>query len=399
MKRAIFFLLYFSEGAPIGFIWWALPAILSKQGFEISAIATLSALVTLPWTLKFLMAPFVDLASMHLIGLKKQLFVYQVLMGLFLFGLPEAITTKNTELLILLLCSHGFFAALQDICIDALAIRNIPEDETGKINGIMQAGMLVGRSLFGGAGVFIAYQFGIDMLVYFLISSVWVSLIALQKTKFENQNAKAVSVKDYAIDFWGLLNKKRFWLLILVTYFSGFSYNSISTIASALLSEFNATAIEHGVTYSLLLPIFMTLGALTGGFLSDRGSAVKTLQKSLILTVASSLMVGWFFDHFPGIYLLIFSYVVFYFCLGGTTACLYGFLMKNTSKEFAALEYSVFMAFVNLNDSSSSYLIGQISESSNYFTATIVVSAICLASYFILNLFKADRLSRVKEAN
>ena len=32
---ALFTLLYFSEGAPIGFIWWALPSMLRTRGLEI----------------------------------------------------------------------------------------------------------------------------------------------------------------------------------------------------------------------------------------------------------------------------------------------------------------------------------------------------------------------------
>lgn len=388
MNRIIYFLLYFSEGAPIGFIWWALPALLSKQGFSVTSIATISAVATIPWTLKFIMAPFIDLMSMHWIRLKGQLMIYQLIMGISMFFVPKAIAAKDANFLILILCIHGFFAALQDICIDALAIRNIPEDETGKINGIMQAGMLVGRSLFGGAGVFIAAHFGIDILTYFLVSSIWISLIALQKTKFEKSVVAAVPVKKYLKDFGGLLTKPIFWLLIAITYFSGFSYNGVSTIASAVLSEFNASATLHGIVYSILLPASMTAGALLAGYLSDQKSAVKTLQGSLILSVISSLLIGWMFDHFPGMQVLIAAYVLFYFFIGATTASLYGFLMKNTSKEFAALEYSIFMAVVNLNDSSSSYLIGQFSEAYNYFIGTALIGAICTIGFILLFFYK-----------
>jgi MFS transporter, PAT family, beta-lactamase induction signal transducer AmpG len=67
VKRSIYFFLYFSEGAPIGFIWWALPALLEKAGFSITEIATLSAVATLPWTLKFILAPMVDILSIKLL--------------------------------------------------------------------------------------------------------------------------------------------------------------------------------------------------------------------------------------------------------------------------------------------------------------------------------------------
>lgn len=392
MKRLIFFLLYFSEGAPIGFIWWALPALLSDNGFSVTEIATISAVATLPWTLKFVMAPFIDLISMHFLSLKKQLLIYQLTMGVGIFFVPQAIASQSSQLLIAVICFHGFFAALQDICIDALAIRSIPEGETGKINGIMQAGMLVGRSIFGGAGVYIAHAFGIDVLVYFLISCIWMSLIGLQRTDFSKATIKSVSVKKYTEDFLGLVKGRGFWLLVGVTYFSGFSYNGISTISSAMLSQFNATPVMHALTYSLLLPIFMALGALLGGYWADKKSAAVTLQINLFFSVLASIAVGLLYDNFIGLNILILSYVIFYFFIGSTTASLYAFLMKNTSKKFAALEFSVFMAVVNLCDSSTSYLVGQLIEKNSYTFSTVTIGGICLMSF--LFLFMHNRRGR-----
>jgi MFS family permease len=59
----LFAALYFSEGAPIGFIWWALPAQLRLQHVPIEQITLLTSTLVLPWTLKFLWAPLVDLLS------------------------------------------------------------------------------------------------------------------------------------------------------------------------------------------------------------------------------------------------------------------------------------------------------------------------------------------------
>ena len=44
--------LYLSEGAPIGFLWFA--------GVSVGSITALTSLLVLPWTLKFLWAPLVD---------------------------------------------------------------------------------------------------------------------------------------------------------------------------------------------------------------------------------------------------------------------------------------------------------------------------------------------------
>lgn len=392
MNRIVFFLLYFSEGAPIGFIWWAMPALLETRGFSVTDIATISAIAAVPWSFKFVFAPFVDLISMHLLRIKHQLLIYQVLMGVAIWFLPQAINSQSVQTILLALCFHGVFAALQDICIDALAIRSVPKEEVGKINGIMQAGMLVGRSVFGGAGVYIAHALGLNALVYFLIGAVWISLFVLQRTDFSKAEVKSVSVWQYILDFWRLLKGPGFWLLIFITYFAGFSYNGMSTITSAMLSKFGATPLEHTLTYSLLLPIAMTLGALIGGYLSDAKAGARVLQINLAFSVVTSMAVGYLFDHFPGLFVLIPSYVVFYFFIGATTASLYGFLMKHTSREFAALEFSIFMAVVNMCDSSTSYLTGQLVEKHSYFVSSAMIGLICSATLVFLAVFQRRKI-------
>jgi len=47
-RIALFTLLYLSEGAPIGFIWWALPTLLRTAGVSVPKITELTAMLVLP---------------------------------------------------------------------------------------------------------------------------------------------------------------------------------------------------------------------------------------------------------------------------------------------------------------------------------------------------------------
>jgi MFS family permease len=393
MKKITFFSLYFSEGAPIGFIWWALPAILTKQGMNVTQTASISAIATLPWTFKFILAPLVDLITMNLLSLKKQLLFYQLLMGAALYFLIPAIKSSMPSTIIGVLLCHGLFAALQDICIDALAIRNIPTKLIGKMNGIMQTGMLLGRSIFGGAGVYLTYQFGLSIMIYFLISSVWISLIILQKTKFPNHEVFKVSARKYLHDFFYLIKNKKFWYLIGIAYFAGYSYNGISTVSSAVLSNYGATPLIHGLTYSLFLPISMAIGALFGGQISDKYSSRLILERSLLLSIITSIVVGLVIDYSTSLNILILSYIIFYLFIGSSTSTLYGFLMKNTSKEFAALEFSIFMGIVNFCDSSTSFLTGQLLTIMDYSFSTSIIGIICLISIILIRIHEKTQQS------
>jgi hypothetical protein len=98
--------------------------------------------------------------------------------------------------------------------------------------------------------------------------------------------------------------------------------------------------------------------------------------------------VGLSIDALINNYILIGTYAIFYFFIGSTTASLYGFLMKNSSKEFAALEFSIFMALVNLCDSSSSYMTGQLLLKFNYLATSAIIGSICIFSLIFITKFE-----------
>ena len=59
-RRVLFACLYVSEGAPIGFLWEALPTRLAIAGVPDRRIGELASLLVLPWVFKFAWAPLVD---------------------------------------------------------------------------------------------------------------------------------------------------------------------------------------------------------------------------------------------------------------------------------------------------------------------------------------------------
>jgi hypothetical protein len=149
-RRLFFLLLYLSEGAPIGYLWWALPTRLRNEGVAIDEVTALTAMLTVPWSIKFLWAPLVDVFSSGRLGPRSWILASQILMGLSL--LPLLVLDPATQLswLTASLLAHSIFASTQDVAIDALAVRSVPAGERGGITGWMQVGMLAGRSLFGG---------------------------------------------------------------------------------------------------------------------------------------------------------------------------------------------------------------------------------------------------------
>ncbi len=164
-RIAVFTLLYLSEGAPIGFIWWALPTMLRTAGVAVPKITALTAMLVLPWVFKFLWAPLVDAMRTPRWGFRAWIISAQLAMGATLLPLIWLDPTGHFQLWGVLLLLHAFSAATQDVAIDAMAINLVPEHQRGTLNGCMQAGMLVGRSLFGGGALLVAAAGGIAWVI------------------------------------------------------------------------------------------------------------------------------------------------------------------------------------------------------------------------------------------
>lgn len=175
-RRLLFAALYFSEGAPIGFLWWALPTRLRLAGVPIEDITLLTSLLTIPWTFKFVWAPLVDACRSRRWTRRSWVIATQIAMGASLVPLAGLDLAAAFDAVLWLLLAHAFAAATQDVAIDALAVATVPPSERGDVNGWMQAGMLAGRSLLGGGALVVAATVGDTALIAVLAATIWVSL-------------------------------------------------------------------------------------------------------------------------------------------------------------------------------------------------------------------------------
>jgi PAT family beta-lactamase induction signal transducer AmpG len=175
-RTSLFTALYFSEGAPIGLIWWALPTLLRTENIGVGQITGLTAMLVLPWSLKFLWAPLVDTMRTPRWGFRAWIVTAQIAMGLTLIPLVWLDPATEFAWWRLLLLAHAIAAATQDVAIDALAINVVPQRERGMLNGCMQAGMLIGRSAFGAGALLVAASAGREWILVALIVCIWSSL-------------------------------------------------------------------------------------------------------------------------------------------------------------------------------------------------------------------------------
>ena len=150
--------LYFAQGLPFGFFVQAVPILLRRQGYSLTAIGS-TALLTLPWALKFVWAPLVDRYYSKRIGRRRTwILSMQLAATLVLGAIALAPGSEDLNLLMAAMAVLNLIAATQDIATDGLAVELLPPDERGVANGLQVAGYRVGMIVGGGVlfGVYVS---------------------------------------------------------------------------------------------------------------------------------------------------------------------------------------------------------------------------------------------------
>ena len=124
---SLLFLLYFLQGLPYGFQVKFLPLLLRARNLSLSRVG-LTRLLSVPWVLKFLIAPLVDRSGLLHLWISSSL---AGMAALFCFSAVAGINDAST----LLCCVFGLnvLSAAQDVAVDALAMQRLKSCDLGEL--------------------------------------------------------------------------------------------------------------------------------------------------------------------------------------------------------------------------------------------------------------------------
>ncbi|MCB9056432.1 MAG: MFS transporter [Chitinophagales bacterium] len=385
-RAFLVFSLYLSEGAPIGFIWWALPTILRGMDIDIEKITSITALLVLPWIFKFIWAPLVDGLRSKRFGFKAWILVAQTIMGLSLLPLLYFSPVTHLNYWIICLIIHSLAAATQDVAIDAMVINTVATNERGMLNGYMQAGMLTGRSVFGGGALMMVPAIGLQNMLLLLIGSIVITMLLLTWViEPPTTSEKGPALKDVFKDLASGFKEKNTWRVILFALTSAAAFEVTGGLAGPFLTDIGVSEKDVGFLFFIPVVVSMLLGGLAGGWLSDHRRRKRSVSFFLvgfvlfvIITAVMKLM---------GIEAAIPYYVslaAMYFFVGMFTSSSYALFMDQTNPKIGATQFSTYMAATNGCESWTVWAAGRITGAGGYAIAFLAMSLISLLSLFIL---------------
>ena len=404
-KRTYLCSLYFLQAIPQGLIYFSIQDWLTGNGFTIKDIALITAIASIPWSLKFIIAPFVDYYSESNMGKRRSWIILSILsMSLTIF--IAAILSKNG--IDLLLLGITFFSTLLatsilDVSTDGLAIDILNDNERGIVNGLMWAFRTFGLSLSGISSAYIMANYGLTNAILFigffiLLAGLLLSFFRERKTDRylslgTNINTKELSpfkFKDIIILIIKTIKQKHIFLLILFcltsNLASGIHFSSISYLYTnyADWESFDLTFYRSVALYGGIL------AALLGGYLSDKVNSQLIIKIShislgflcLLIAIHTNIIMNQFFG--IGI-LLAFSFFNSFALTAVLALC-----MKFSLSSSAASIFAIFMSTRHF-----SRIIGETFAgiSDGFFNLTVgsiylIAAFLCILPLTFLSYFK-----------
>ncbi len=383
-------ILYFAEGYPFGIIRDVIPVYFREHGVSLSGVG-FTALLGLPWSLKFLWSPLVDRYGER----KHWVSICLLMMAVLMLAARAFDPTMLSIGLWMVLLAFTIASATQDIAIDAYTIGIIDRGEEGQANGVRVSAYRIALLVSGGGMLVLAG--GGRWNTPFIITAVIFSILAICAWYSPKVMISEEKRRNWLVPMRKWLNQPGAWAVFLFILLYKLGDTAIGIMVKPFWLDHGLSTPEIGAV-SVSVGVGATIvGALLGGYCTGRWGIFRGLWILGLAQAFSNLgyaAIAWLEPSAPS---MAFSYsslssfvasvgeptrlmiysasIIESFTQGLGTAAFLSFLMRICQKEYAATQYALLSALFAISRDLVGGISGVLTESMGY------------ASYFVLTFF------------
>lgn len=349
-RMLVAMLMGFSSGLPLLLTGSVLQAWLKDGGVDLARIG-LFALVGLPYTLKFLWSPLFDRYALPL-GRRRG---WMALMQLSVAGalLLLSMTQPSADHLWLVMLAGllvTFFAASQDIVIDAYRRESMAEAELGLGSALYVNGYRVGMLLAGGGGLILAdwlsFEVMYRLMAMFMAACVAVTLFAPEPPLPEGRprnlrEAVVLPFRDY-------FTRDGAWLILAFILL----YKLGDTMASAMTTPFYLDLGYTKTEIGAVVKLFGFWATIAGGTLGGIWILRAGMHRALWLFGFGQMISTFGFVVLaqvpPSEIALAVVVAIENLTAGMGTAAFVGFMAALTDRRFTATQYALLSSLMGV---------------------------------------------------
>lgn len=348
--------LYAAQGIPFGFATEYLPVVLRAEGFTRTQIAGMGFL-QLPWQFKPLWAGIADHPRVRpharRVLLALQLVLALTVAAYALFGGRDALAPWFA-----LTVLAAFLAATQDIFVDAFAVRTLRDKDRGHGNSAQIGGYRIGMILGGGGMLVLSARFGTARTV--LLCALAIALAAFgafalraDAVPHEADEGPYRTASPATTEarsplglgaLWGVLRalfSRDTWAVATLALTYKLGTHAASALVKPMLVDHHWHEADIGWAVVTLGTGAAVLGSLVGGFVHRSLGEARALGATAVLQSVAVLPLLVAASRGATHTLTAAAIAADHFASGVGSTVLFAALMTATSRERAALQYTV----------------------------------------------------------
>jgi PAT family beta-lactamase induction signal transducer AmpG len=372
-------LLGFSSGIPLAMTSSTLQAWLKREGIDIGTIGLLS-LASLPYSLKFIWAPFLDRFVPPFLGHRTGwIFLAQIALVLAMIGLATTKPSQSIAMVSFFTFLVAFFSATQDITVDAYRVDILKKEELGLGASLYITGYRLALLVSGGVALGLARYFSYPTVFLMTAGTMIVGMIAAWiGPEPAHPPAPPKTLQEAVVlpfvSFFKMPGAFEILIFILI-------YKLDTIMASALLTPF---FLDVGFNETEIAAVFKGFGffATIGGTIFAGAMMVKLgIERSLWVFGIAQAIAGTALMTLAGMghnyAMLVFSVAAENACSGMGTAAFSAFLMSLCNKKYTATQYALLTSFMalgrTLGQAPAGYLVKALGWQ-QYFLVSILIA-------------------------
>ena len=402
--------LYFAEGVPYVAVMTISLIMYKRLGLSNTDITLYTSWLYLPWVIKPLWSPFVDMLRSKRWWIVSMQILIAAALGGVAFTIPGPWWLQGSLCFFWLM---AFSSATHDIAADGFYMLGLDQHEQAyfvgirstfyRIATIFSSGLLVG--LAGALQVMtrnIRYSWS---LVFYLMAGLFIGLWlyhhwALPKPKEDGEKEKKTA-RDIINEFWKTLvtffQKPQVWAGICFMLFYRMPEGLLAKVSALFLVDathnggLGLSDGEYGLVEGTVGVIGLTLGGILGGFAAARDGLKRWLWP-MVLAITLPDLVYVYLSYVMPSDLLVINVCVFVeqFGYGFGFSAYMLYLIYYSQGEHKTSHYALCTAFMALSMMIPGLFAGALQEAVGYQTFFLIVIAACSLTYIVTALLKID---------
>ncbi len=387
-RMSVSLLMGFSCGVPLLLTIGVMQAWMRQEGVDLTTIG-LTALVGLPYTLKFVWAPLLDRYSLPFLGRRRGwLLVIQLLLIVAIHFLGQTQPSVSPFSVALMALVVTFLSASQDIVVDAYRREDLPDKELGLGTSYYVGGYRFGLMLAGGGGLALADRIGFPAVYSTMAACLLLGVLTTLFTPEPPLTGKPKSMAEAVIaPFLEFFSRRSAVVMLLFILFYKVGDSMASFISTPFYLDIGFSNTEIGAV-TKIFGFWMTLaGIFLGGLIILRLGIVRCLWIFGFLQMASTACFALLAQIGYGIPMLAAVITFENLSAGMGMSALTAFMGIQTNKRFSATQFALLSSLVGVPRTVLSAPTGYMADQLGWPLFFITCTVIAIPGLFLLHRF------------